>query len=218
MPQQAHTFQQSVTTPVTLNYLLHLPPNSADGSQHPLILFLHGSGERGDNIELVKAHGLPKDLEQQPDFPFIVVSPQCPFNDMWVFHAADLRWLLEDIFTRYPVDQSRVYLTGLSMGGTGTWFTAARYPDLFAAIAPICGDGHRQLAERLTHTPIWAFHGELDEVVLPERSKMLVGAVNQLGGDARLTLYPDLTHNSWTRTYANPELYTWLLQHQRQPT
>lgn len=213
MPQQAHIFNQSVANPVTLQYWLHLPPNVNDGSQHPLILFLHGSGERGNDIEQVKAIGLPNQLEQQPDFPFIVIAPQCPADDQWVFHSVALKGLLDDISQRYPVDKSRVYLTGLSLGGAGTWFMAAHYPGYFAAIAPVCGDAHRKLAERLTKLPIWVFHGALDDIVSPERSKIMVEAVNQLGGNARLTLYPDLNHNSWDRTYANPDLYTWFLQH-----
>ncbi len=215
MPQQVYRFTQDVPTTVTLNYLLHLPPTLNDGSKHPLILFLHGSGRRGSDPELVKTGGLPKILETQPDFPFIVVSPQCPADDQWVFHSVDLRGLLDDICQRYPVDTSRIYLTGLSLGGSGVWHMAAHYPDTFAAIAPICADAHRKIADRLTTVPIWAFHGELDDVVPSDRSKIMVEAVNQLGGNARLTLYPDLSHNSWDRTYANPDLYAWFLQHRR---
>ncbi|MBZ0317447.1 MAG: dienelactone hydrolase family protein [Anaerolineae bacterium] len=215
MSQQTQPFVQEVTTRVTLYSLLHLPPTINDGSPHPLLLFLHGSGERGTDITLVKKYGPPKIVETQPDFPFILVSPQCPADDQWVFHSADLRSLLDEVCQRYPVDPARIYGTGLSMGGTGIWFMAAHYPDYFAAIAPVCGDGHLQLTQRLTRTPIWAFHGELDDVVLPERSQLLVGATKYLGGDAQLTLYPDLKHNSWDRTYANPDLYTWFLQHHR---
>lgn len=215
MSQQNHTFSQPVTTNITLHYLLHLPPTLNNGSKHPLILFLHGSGRRGSDPELLKTGGLPKILETQPDFPFIVVSPQCAADDQWVFHSVDLRGLLDDVFQRYPVDTSRVYLTGLSMGGTGTWFVAAHYPHYFAAIAPVCGDVHRKLAERLINLPVWAFHGELDDVVPAERSKILVEGLNYLGGNARLTLYPDLSHDIGPRTYENPELYAWFLQHKR---
>lgn len=215
MAQQAYQSQSSTINTTALDYLLHLPPDINNGAAHPLILFLHGSGERGRDIELVKREGLPRLLEGQPDFPFIVASPQCPADDQWVFHAVDLRALLDDLMARYPVDNTRVYLTGLSLGGAGTWFMAAHFPHDFAAIAPVCGDAHRKLTERLTRMPIWVFHGALDDVVPPERSKSMVEMVNRLGGHARLTLYPDLDHNAWDRTYADPELYAWFLQHQR---
>lgn len=214
MSQQMFTFVQEVTTHVTLNYLLHLPPSINNGAMHPLIVYLHGSGKRGSDPNLIKTNGLPKILEDQPDFPFVVLSPQCPTNRHWVFLAVEFYALLNDILNRYPVDSLRVYLTGLSMGGTGTWHFAAHAQGYFAAIAPLCADGYRRLAERLTHTPIWAFHGELDDVVPVERTKTLVETVNQLGGEARLTTYPDLKHEIDAVTYANPDLYTWFLQYQ----
>ena len=125
----------------------------------------------------------------------------------------DLRALLEDAFERYPVDRTRVYLTGLSMGGYGAWYLASAYPELFAALVPVCGGGDPDEACTLKDIPTWAFHGAKDDVVPPSESVQMVEALKQCGGDVRLTLYPDLGHNSWTRTYNTMELYSWMLQH-----
>ncbi len=112
---------------------------------------------------------------------------------------------------------SRVYLTGLSMGGYGSWNLGAAYPDLFAAVAPICGGGVASEVAGLKGVPVWAFHGELDDVVWPHRSSDMVSALQKAGGDAKLTMYPDLQHDSWTATYSNTELYDWFLAHEKPP-
>jgi predicted peptidase len=214
--QQAETFHKTITKTVGCKYLLYLPEEYGKDKtkRWPLILFLHGAGERGDDLNLVKKHGPPKIVEKDPHFPFIVVSPQCP-ADQFGFSNDVLIALLDDIIARYSVDPDRVYLTGLSMGGYGTWSLACAHPDRFAAIVPICGKGETWQASSLKHVPIWAFHGAKDTVVAPQGSKEMVAAVKGSGGDAKLTVYPEAGHDSWTETYNNPELYQWLLKHRR---
>jgi len=212
--QHEKSFQKTVTKTVSCRYLLFLPRDyGREEKPWPLIMFLHGAGERGSDLEKVKVHGPPKIVEKQKDFPFIVVSPQCPEEKWWPGQIDILINLLDDIESRYNVDKDRVYLTGLSMGGYGTWSLACEYPERFAAIAPICGGGQRLLAGKLKDMPIWAFHGAKDKTVPPERSQEMVDAVNSRGGNAKLTIYPDAAHNSWTATYDNKELYDWFLQH-----
>jgi len=217
MDQRKYTFKAQITKTVRLNYLLFLPKgyNTNPEQKWPLILFLHGKGERGDDLELVKKHGIPKIVEQRKNFPFVVVSPQCPEFSWWTVELDALNALLDEIVARYEVDTDRLYLTGLSMGGSGTWRLAIAYPERFAAIAPICGRGDPESAYVLKDIPVWAFHGAKDAVVLPEESEMMVNALKDCGGDARLTVYPEAGHDSWTQTYDNPELYEWFLKHTR---
>jgi predicted peptidase len=148
-----------------LDYFLSLPMQYAsEEADWPLILFLHGAGERGDNLQLLRKHGIPRIVSEMADFPFITISPQCPENDWWLNRLQDLKFLLDTVVKQYRVDTSKMYLTGLSMGGFGTWHMAVEYPDLFAAIAPVCGGGLGILGfpERVLEIkdlPIWAFHG-----------------------------------------------------------
>lgn len=202
-----------------LDYLLYLPPdyNKDESKKWPLIVFLHGSGERGTNVNDVKKHGPPKIVEDE-DSPlgkrFIVVSPQCPPKEWW--RAEELNKLLDDVLDHYRIDKDRVYLTGLSMGGFGTWSWAEQNPGRFAAIAPMCGGGDPTQAERLKDLPIWVFHGEMDKTVPIERDQEMVDAVKVAGDkDVKFTKYPDAGHDCWTRSYANPELYDWFLKHKR---
>jgi predicted peptidase len=186
------------------------------------MLFLHGAGERGANVQKVATHGPPKNVTDHPDFPFILVSPQCPDNQTWSKDV--LLALLNEIIGSYRVDTNRVYLTGLSMGGYGAWDLGLSYPEKFAAIAPICGGGNlislllssREKAEALRSLGIWAFHGAKDPIVPVSESQRMVDAVKSVGvKDVKLTIYPDADHNSWTETYKNPELYKWFLAHER---
>jgi predicted peptidase len=202
---------------VTLNYLLYLPADYDKQDKWPLILFLHGAGERGDNLDRVKVHGPPKLIEHGKQFPFIVVSPQCPNGHWWNTELVTLSALLDDIESKYKVDRDRVYLTGLSMGGFGTWALAGYSPDRFAAIIPICGGGEPLLARALKNTPVWAFHGGKDPIVPVKRSQDLIDALKRTNAEAKLTIYPEALHDSWTATYDNPEIYEWLLAHKRQP-
>lgn len=200
---------------VKLNYLLYLPKDYNEDKAWPLMVFLHGAGERGNNLEQVKLHGPPKLIAEGQDFEFIIVSPQCPADKWWVGMDSHIIALVDEMMEKYKVDANRVYLTGLSMGGYGTWNVAGNDPERFAAIVPICGGSKSLLAARLKNVPIWAFHGEKDNVVPMSESVQMVDAVNAAGGQAKLTLYPEAGHDSWTQTYANPELYTWLLSHSK---
>lgn len=200
---------------VPLQYLVHLPPGySAESSQRwPLILFLHGSGERGDNLQRVKVNGIPKLVETRKDLPFIVISPQCPAREWWL--SASLNDLLDEVSAKYHVDADRIYLTGLSMGGFGSWSMAAQYPQRFAAVAPICGGGDPDDVAILKDLPIWVFHGGQDPTVPIKRSQEMVDALTKVSGRVRFTVFPEAGHDSWTAAYNTQELYTWLLQQRR---
>jgi len=209
--QQACELNRAVR--VNLKYLLYLPKDYAQQQAWPLMLFLHGAGERGENLDQVKRHGPPKLVEAGQEFPFIVVSPQCPKDRWW--QPVELAALLDEIVEKYKVDQDRIYVTGLSMGGFGTWALAAYQPRRFAALVPSCGGGETLYAKLLAGVPIWVFHGAKDRVVPPERSEAMVEAIKKQGGNVQFTLYPDAQHDSWTATYADPRLYRWLLQQSR---
>lgn len=212
--QQAKHIEKEITVTVKLDYLVYLPDEyEKSDKKWPLILFLHGSGESGKDISLVKKHGPPKIVESKRDFPFIVVSPQSPRRRGWNPDA--LKALLDEVLADYRVDRDRVYLTGLSMGGYGTWALAAMYPQYFAALVPICGGGDPEDAGALKDLPIWVFHGAKDEAVPLRRSEEMVAALKKLGADVKFTVYPEAGHDSWTETYENPELYQWLLSHKR---
>jgi predicted peptidase len=202
-----------------MKYLLFLPKDYGKKDQAwPLILFLHGAGERGDNLEVVKKHGPPKIVEQKPDFPFIVVSPQCPGNSWWTEENDALLALLDDMIARYRVDPDRIYLTGLSMGGYGTWKLASDRANRFAAIVPICGGGEPRRAMRLRNMPVWVFHGGKDPVVPVKESEDMVNALKKAGNkEVKFTVYPEAQHDSWVEAYNTQELYDWLLQHKRVP-
>lgn len=205
----------------TIPFLLFVPRNYPENTEPlPLLLFLHGLGECGDgNLELVKMHGPPRRVESDPDFPFVVVSPQCPqpaegqYREAW--QADQLIQLVDHAARNLRVDPQRIYVTGLSMGGYGTWRLAARYPDRFAAAVPICGGGKLVDAERLKALPIWCFHGAKDDVVPVDRSQEMTDAIQKAGGNVKLTIYPEAEHDSWTETYHNPRLYDWLLAQRR---
>ncbi len=216
--QTPHKFKQTLTKTVNLNYLLYLPKDySRTTKNYPLILFLHGAGERGNDLELVKIHGIPKIVEQRQDFPFITISPQCPLDRWWVdpWLIEALNALLDQTIADYRVDESRVYLTGLSMGGFGTWALSMMYPEKFAAIAPICGGGMPWMAFRIKDIPVWAFHGAKDETVPLQKSEEMVEALKKIGGNIKFTIYSEAGHDSWTETYNNPELYKWFLEHRK---
>ncbi len=204
--QSAKVFTSDTTT---MQYLLYLPKNfQEEKSAFPLIMFLHGSGERGSDIEQVKMHGPPK-LADKKDFPFIIVSPQCPAGQRWDIEL--LNNLLDDVISKYNVDKSRIYLTGLSMGGFGTWAFASKYPGKIAAIAPICGGGDPGNVANIKNIPVWVFHGAKDSAVPLARSEEMVKALREAGGFVTFTVYPKAGHDSWTDTYNNEALYEWFL-------
>ncbi|MBN1933844.1 MAG: prolyl oligopeptidase family serine peptidase [Anaerolineae bacterium] len=227
-----------------LNYLLFLPRSYDPGSETmwPLILFLHGSGEKGSSLadlEMLKRYGPPMLVEQQSNFPFVVLSPQCA-SESWESRLETLLELLDTIAASYAVDPQRIYLTGLSMGGFGTWQLALRAPDRFAALAPIAGgyryrveanyEGYGQSGVRiifdtsmpdhlcdLASVPVWALHGDRDTTVPHEQTAdVIVEALRACGNESvQYTLYPDTGHDAWTRTYSDPDLYTWLLEQKK---
>ena len=211
-----------ITKEVDVSFVIQFPKEyeSDKKKKWPLLMFLHGAGERGDNIERVKVHGPPKLVKNGENLPFIVVSPQCPKNEIW--DNDNLLALLDHVIEQHRVDSKRVYLTGLSMGGFGTFNLGLTYPERFAAIAPICGGGDwikiyaakGAKPQALQNLAVWVFHGEKDGVVLPEQSKMMVAGLKKYGcKEVKLTLYPDAGHDAWTATYNNPELYDWFLSH-----
>ena len=198
-----------------LPHLLYEPRDQTE--KPPLVLFLHGSGERGDGqdeLERVKTYGLPHIFETHNPFsePVLLIAPQCPEKTRWTDHLEALNALLDDATKRYSVNLSRIYLTGLSLGGQGVWYLAAAHPERFAALVPVCGRSNPDEACKLKDIPIWTFHGAKDDRVPPDESTEMVEAVNACGGQARLTLYPDIGHISWDEAYNTLELYTWLLK------
>ncbi len=218
-PQQEKSFEKEIVTKIKYNYLLYLPTDyEKTDKPYPLMLFLHGAGESGSPLAKVKKHGPPKLIAQGKEFPFIVVSPQSPGMG---WNPEALAGLLDDVMAHYRVDKDRVYITGMSMGGGGTIALASAYPDRFAAIAPICGatrggaDAARSTAAKIKGIPSWFFHGAKDPTVPIARSEELVKALKSDGADVKFTIYPEANHDSWTETYNNPELYSWLLSHKR---
>ncbi|WP_047816841.1 carboxylesterase family protein [Rhodopirellula islandica] len=208
--------------PDRLPYLLYTPEDYDPGQRVPLLLFLHGLGESGDgNFQQIAVHGPPKRVGKEgKELPFVIVSPQSPMPgrdrkevvESW--KADELMALLDHVEGQLSIDTRRVYVTGLSMGGFGTWRLTATHPERFAAAIPICGGGKTEWADELAKTPIWVFHGGQDSVVALSGSEEMVTAIQRAGGDVKLTIYPDAGHDSWTATYANPEVYAWLLRHQ----
>jgi predicted peptidase len=206
-----------------LEYLAYVPERVAasPGKKFPAMLFLHGSGERGTNVWEVTKHGPPKIVKDKKDFPFLVFSPQCPPGQHW--ETDNLLALIQDLKKRYPIDENRLYLTGLSMGGSGTWNLILDRPDLFAAAVPICGRADTNALNNLSpeklaqlrRLPIWVFHGEKDPTVPVEQSRNMAHALENIHANVKLTIYLEAVHDSWTQTYANPYLYDWLLAHNR---
>ncbi len=200
-------------------YLIHVPQprTSSESRKFPLIIFLHGIGERGDDLQRVAVSGPPAIIKHEADWPFIntfiIASPQCPPREWW--DPLQLRDLLDEIIAKYPVDPDRIYLTGLSMGGYGTWAFAQAFPQRSAAIAPICGAGDPLDARRLKDLPIWAFHGDKDPVVPIEGDYQMIRALRDIQGRVRFTVYPNVGHVSWIRAYADQRLYGWFLQQRR---
>lgn len=207
--------QVEMVVPVTMRHLFALPAGyDADkGKRWPLVIFLHGSGERGDDLKKVTKHGPPKQAEAGREFPFILVAPQCPAGSWWDLAVLD-RWL-DGVMREFRVDPDRVYLTGISMGGFGTWTWAQKSPERFAAIMPICGGGDPARAGVLKDIPTWAFHGAKDGTVVPAKSEEMIAGMRAAGAEPKLTIYPEAAHDSWTPTYDNDEVYAWLLAQKR---
>lgn len=187
----------------------------AKGEKMPLIVQLHGAGERGDgkeDLNAVDVHGLSNYLKEN-DHECMFVMPQCPKNTFWAARVESIIKFIEQIVREFNLDADRVYLTGLSMGGYGTWFTAMARPDMFAAIAPICGGGMAWNAEVLK-MPVWAFHGADDNIVSPIQSDEMVAKLRECNPDVKYTRYDGVGHNSWCLA-CNGELIDWLLSKKR---
>jgi predicted peptidase len=212
----------------TLPYRLLKPENLQAKNKFPLVIFLHGAGERGRDNEVQIKHIAPLflDPEKRKQFPCFVLAPQCPPEIMWAAHDRDgfrllmrknptppmamVIELIAKIESKLPIDPSRIYVTGLSMGGFGTWDLVARFPHRFAAAAPICGGGDPSTAPAISHLPVWAFHGALDRVVIPRLSRVMIRALQEAGGAPGYTEYPDVGHNSWDNAYTDPYLLPWM--------
>jgi predicted peptidase len=215
---RSDVFQKTITKviDVNLSYLLKLPAGYEKGTgEVPLVLFLHGAGERGTDPELVKKIGLPEVVDKG-DFPFILLAPQCPISTAgranWIMELDGVSALLKEVIETHRVDLKRIYLTGMSMGAYGAFELASRMPDLFAALAPICGGGCPEKAERLKEIPTWIFHGERDDVIPIRESLDMVNAIKTAGGNVMFTSYPEAGHDSWTPAYNDPEFFSWLLK------
>jgi predicted peptidase len=212
--QHTQKFSGEYRSEVSGQFLLYLPKGFSVYSavRYPLLIFLHGSGESGSDINKVKVNGPPKFLDTRPDFPFIVVSPQAPDADVG-FDLAAMNVLLDQLLQNLPIDKDRIYLTGLSMGGIDAYKWAGERPETFAAIAPISAAGNTYDACKLKHVPIWAFHGGKDENVKTADGQAMVDAIKACGGDIKLTIYPELGHSAWEPAYVDPALYEWFLSH-----
>ena len=206
-------------TGVILPYLFSRPSSQAAavGGRLPLIFFLHGSAERGGNLDPIRRYGIPRAAQKIPAFPFYTLSPLCPAHTYWEDLDSVLFALLDEVMAANPIDPARVYLTGLSMGGHGAWILGLEHPERFAALAPVCAPfpALSHISDRLAclkDKPIWVFHGAKDDVVPVQHSEAMVRALRQINPSVRYTLYPETHHNAWVRAYANPELYAWFLE------
>ena len=202
-----------------IEYLLYLPHAYNTEKPAPLMLFLHGRGESDGPLSLVKKWGPPRLINQGRKMPYIVASPQCPPDPhRWsdLRQQVKLVLLVRHLEETLSVDKTRMYLTGLSMGGQGSWALATQWPEKFAAVAPICGKGNPNEAAKLKDVPIWAWHGGADETVPPKHSWDMITAIKKAKGRrAKLTLLEEIGHNSWSAAYATPELYSWFDKHQK---
>lgn len=219
----------------SLKYRLLRPAELEPGKRYPLVVFLHGAGERGDNNQAQLVHGMREFAreDRRREFPAFVLAPQCPQNEKWVEVPWDApqhqqpekpasalglcKELVDRLQSELPIDADRIYLTGLSMGGFGTFDAIARWPDRFAAAIPICGGGdtRQETVARFRELPLWVFHGAKDTIVRPERSREMVAALKEAGGTPRYTEYPEAGHDSWTQTFADEAVFGWLFSQRR---
>ncbi len=240
-PEPSHGFvaRQVMTQRGPHRYWIYRPTHHTPDQKWPVILYLHGGGERGNDGLAPTQVGLGPVVQHTLGyFPFIVVFPQCDSKGFWAFPDMAQRAMeaLDAAIRDYHGDPDRVYVTGNSMGGFGTWFLAARYPGRFAALAPICGgtrpprwlpipkearlidldgDPYASMARKIGNTPVWAFHGADDFLIPVGESRRMVTALKQAGGLVRYTEWPGVGHESEVPTYAQPELFEWMLQQRR---
>jgi len=196
-----------------IGYLLFNPGNSDDTRRkQPLVLFLHGAGERGSDQKLLKQAGLPRIIVNQPDFPFMMLAPQCPDGEWWVYDERLLLALLDHVILHYLADDRRIYLTGCSMGGYGAWMLGAAHPQRFAAVVPVSAPALHRVENvcALKNTPVWAFHGTEDHIVPPDQTKLMIQALRICGGKPEATYVEGAGHDLTTSAYEDPKLFAWL--------
>jgi predicted peptidase len=215
----------------TLPYRLMKPDHYDPKMKYPLVLFLHGAGERGTDNEKQLVHGVPEfaKAENRKKYPCFLIAPQCPAKEGWSDFMSKKAVaskgpsepgrlaveLVKAIQKEFSIDPDRLYITGLSMGGFGTWDIICRNPDMFAAAVPICGGGDESQAEKIAKMPIWVFHGAKDPIVKPERSREMVDALKKAGGNPKYTEYPGVAHNSWEKAYKDHEMFKWLFEQKK---
>lgn len=218
-------------------YRLMKPAKIEPGKKYPIVLFLHGAGERGSDNEIQLKY-LPQSMataERREKYPCFVLAPQCEAGALWVKVAwsdeestpmAEMATdqmqavigMLKETLANEPIDDSRVYLTGLSMGGYGSWYLGQRHPELFAAVAPVCGGGDETAGAQLKDMPVWAFHGDNDTAVPVDRSRRMIKAVEAAGGSPKYTEYPGMGHHSWIPAYDEKSgLLKWMFSQRREP-
>ncbi len=214
-PAGAHAVPGAVDMPdgSKIQYMTYYPAHF-DGRAMPVLIFLHGSGEAGGDVTRVMGPGPWQYANSHPDFPFIIIAPQQPADIEW--DPQRLKTWLDAVETRIPADRHRVYLTGLSLGGGGSWDFAMAYPHRFAAVAPVSGYSNLKKPCALKGNHVWAFHGGDDDVVPLKDEQPIVDAAKACGVDVKYTIYPGGNHNAWDATYSNPELYAWFLSHKNQ--
>lgn len=194
---------------IEYQYLLY-EPDTEENETYPLIIFLHGAGERGDELSALKAHSIPKIFEENADYPCFVVSPQCKQGSFWTAEIYRLKKFIDAITEKYPIDKNRIQLTGVSMGGFGTWHLAMAYPDMFASIVPVCGGGMPWNAGVLT-MPIRIFHGDADTVVNVRESIDMYEALKKTNPNVEISILPGVGHNAWDYAY-NDDTIRWMLE------
>jgi predicted peptidase len=215
----------------TLPYRLMKPDHYDPNTKYPLVLFLHGAGERGKDNDKQLIHGVPEFAkpENRKKYPCFLIAPQCPANEGWSDFlskkAAASKGpsepgrlaveLVKAIQKEFSIDPDRLYITGLSMGGYGTWDVICRHPDIFAAAVPICGGGDPSKAEKIAKLPTWVFHGGKDKIVPPEQSRKMVEALKKAGGDPKYSEYSDVGHDSWVKAYKDSEMLKWLFEQKK---
>ena len=213
------TFEITSTTSIKLKTLVTMPPDFDPAKESlPMIVFLHGAGERGDNLDLVHQIGLAKYFVEDPCYHglrVITVSPQCPSDLFWSAMPREIYQVIEEAVTRYNVDRDRISITGLSMGGFGTWEMLCTYPDLFAAAAPVCGGGISWRVPWNLKCPVRVFHGDADDAVPLVYSQLMTDTVNRHGGSAKLTIFHGVEHDSWVPAYEETNLIEWLANAKR---
>lgn len=206
-------FNKEIKKVQKISYVLDYPQNAK--GKVPLIVFLHGSGERGTDLEMVKAHS-PFTYKNLIKEPVAILAPQCPENVWWDTEA--VYYLIKDIQQKYKIDESRIVLTGLSMGGWGTLKLAMEHPEMFSAVAPVCAPVDRLMkvrAEKYKSLPMKIFHGGNDDVVSPANSIEIYQEIKKYNKNVEFTIFPDDNHNSWDSTYSDPKLYEWMLSQRK---